>query len=147
VAPRAGVAEPGARRPRAERGNLKAPEVTQLNYRLTTKLHRVPRSGAFICRVGLPNLCAGHAAYVVGHRRNNALEVAPGLRSLKSWFDVSPGSAFCVTLASALAILDMVCLDIETEIIAPKSIFVVLPLAHAGLRRHTLRQGAWLPKT
>src|SRR6516225_10091179 len=40
VAPGAGVAEPGARRPRAERGNLKAPEVTQLNYRLTTKLHK-----------------------------------------------------------------------------------------------------------
>src|SRR6516162_6170031 len=38
--PRCGVAEPGARRPRAERGNLKAPEVTQLNYRLTTKLHK-----------------------------------------------------------------------------------------------------------
>ena len=38
--PRWGVAEPGARRPRAERGNLKAPEVTQLNYRLTTKLHK-----------------------------------------------------------------------------------------------------------
>src|SRR5262249_61073167 len=40
VAPGTGVAEPGARRPRAERGNLKAPEVTQLNYRLTTKLHK-----------------------------------------------------------------------------------------------------------
>src|SRR5215471_4946210 len=39
VAPGAGVAEPGARRPQTERGNLKAPEVTQLNYRLTTKLH------------------------------------------------------------------------------------------------------------
>ena len=41
-----GVVAPGggcqiwARRPRAERGNLKAPEVTQLNYRLTTKLHK-----------------------------------------------------------------------------------------------------------
>jgi ribosomal protein S6E (S10) len=40
VTPGAGVAKPGARRPRAERGNLKAPEVTQLNYRLTTKLHK-----------------------------------------------------------------------------------------------------------
>ena len=40
VAPGAGVAEPGARRPQTERGNLKAPEVTQLNYRLTTKLHK-----------------------------------------------------------------------------------------------------------
>src|SRR5215472_16904884 len=38
--PRCGGAEHGARRPRAERGNLKAPEVTQLNYRLTTKLHK-----------------------------------------------------------------------------------------------------------
>src|SRR6516165_3452213 len=40
AAPGAGVAEPGARRPHTERGNLKAPEVTQLNYRLTTKLHK-----------------------------------------------------------------------------------------------------------
>src|SRR5262245_29248265 len=104
----------------------------------------IPRSGAFICWGGLPNLCAGHAACVVGHRGNNVLEVAPGLRSLKSWLDVSPGSAFCVILASALAILDVVCLDIETGIIAHISIFVVHPLAHAGLRRQ-LRQGDWLP--
>ena len=40
VAPGAGVAGPGARRPRAERGNLKVPEVTQLNYRPTTKIHK-----------------------------------------------------------------------------------------------------------
>jgi hypothetical protein len=40
VAPGAGIAEPVTRRPRAERGNLKAPEVTQLNNRLTTKLHK-----------------------------------------------------------------------------------------------------------
>src|SRR6516225_7875434 len=38
--PRCGVAGPGARRPRAERGNLKAPEVTQLNHRPTTKIHK-----------------------------------------------------------------------------------------------------------
>ena len=57
AAPGAGVAEPGARRPHTERGNLKAPEVTQLNYRLTTKLHKekvcMPQGSPGQCEAGV----------------------------------------------------------------------------------------------
>jgi hypothetical protein len=91
------------------------------------------------CWDELPDFCAGHAAYVVRHRGDDVFKAAPGLRSLKSRLNVSPSGAFCVVLASALAILDVVWSHIETGIITSKSIFVVLTRAHPGSRRYTPR--------
>jgi hypothetical protein len=93
----------------------------------------------FFCWDGLPNFCAGHAAYVVRRRGNNVLEVAPALRFLNSRFDVSPSGAFLIALASVLAILNVICSYIETAVIAPQSVFVVLPLGHPDYRRRRFR--------
>jgi len=54
---------------------------------------------------------------------------------LNSGFDVSPSGAFLIALASVLAILNVICSYIKTEVIAPQSVFVVLPLAHPDYRR------------
>jgi len=54
---------------------------------------------------------------------------------LNSRFDVGPSGAFLIALASVLAILNVVCSYIETAVIAPQSVFVVLPLAHPDYRR------------
>src|SRR5262252_9628734 len=73
--PRCGVAEPGARRPQTERGNLKAPEVTQLNYRLTTKLHKEK-----VCNAqGSPAQCEAGVGNVGNIEKSHRALVALGL--------------------------------------------------------------------
>ena len=100
VAPGAGVAEPGARRPRAERGNLKAPEVTQLNYRLTTKLHKEKvlssRAGPAARSIwpmigkGAPRL-----RFCLGRRTSEIADLEAALADFKATL-----AALCITMAA-----------------------------------------------
>src|SRR5262249_22693390 len=53
----------GQATPVAERGNLKAPEVTQLNYRLTAKLHKAK---------GCDDLCK-RPMCALGPKRKNSI--------------------------------------------------------------------------